>query len=75
MFSFVPTDIYFTANLKIPDASVNFAGSVALKAVVMKNSIFWGGDITPCSTLKIDRYFGGSFRLQLQVQKISQARN
>jgi hypothetical protein len=44
-----------------------------LTAVVMKSTIFW--DITPCSTMSVDRRFGGTYRLHLQGQKISWARN
>jgi hypothetical protein len=39
----------------------------------MKISIFW--DITPCSPLKVNRRFGGTYRLHLQGPRISQARN
>jgi uncharacterized protein YegP (UPF0339 family) len=31
----------------------------------MNSSIFW--DITPCSTLKVNRYFWGTFLLHLQI--------
>jgi hypothetical protein len=31
-------------------------------AVIMKSTIFW--DITPCSPLKVNRRFGGVYRLQ-----------
>jgi hypothetical protein len=34
-----------------------------LTAVVMKSSIFW--DITSCSPLKVNRRFGGTYRLHL----------
>jgi hypothetical protein len=37
---------------------------VVLAAVVMKGSIFW--DITPRSPLKVNRCFGGTFRLHFQ---------
>jgi hypothetical protein len=43
-----------------------------LTAVVMNSTIFW--DITPCSTLKVNRHFGGIYRLHLQSRKISRAR-
>jgi hypothetical protein len=33
-------------------------------AVVMKSSIFW--DITSCSPVKVNRRFGGTYRLHLQ---------
>jgi hypothetical protein len=44
-----------------------------LTAVVIKNSIFW--DITPCVPFKANRHFGGIRLLNLQGQRISQARN
>jgi hypothetical protein len=40
-----------------------------LTAVVMKSNIFW--NITPCSPLKINRSFGGTYHLHLQGRKIS----
>jgi hypothetical protein len=54
---------------------INFInlGFEVLTAVVMKSSIFW--DIKPCSPLKFNRRFGGTYRLHLQGQKISRARN
>jgi hypothetical protein len=36
-----------------------------LTAVLMKSTIFW--DITPCSPLKINGRFGGTYRLHLQL--------
>jgi hypothetical protein len=42
-----------------------------LTPVVMKSSVFW--NITPCSPLKIKGRFGGTFLLNLQLQRISQA--
>jgi hypothetical protein len=39
----------------------------------MKSSIFW--DITPCSPLRFNRRFGGTYRLHLQGGRISLARN
>jgi hypothetical protein len=44
-----------------------------LTVVVMKNSIFW--DITPCDPVKANRRFGRTYRLNLQTQRESQARN
>jgi hypothetical protein len=35
--------------------------------------VFW--DITPCSLLKVDRRFGGIYRLHLQCRRVSQARD
>jgi hypothetical protein len=45
--------------------SDGFVGSEVLTAMVMKSNIFW--DITPCSPLKVNRRFGGAYRLNLQV--------
>jgi hypothetical protein len=47
-------------------------GFEVLTAVVMKNNIFW--DTKSCSPLKLNRRFGGTYRLHLQVRKISQTR-
>jgi hypothetical protein len=48
-------------------------GSEVLTAVVMKSTILW--DITPCSSLRVKRRFGGTYRLHLQGRKISRRRN
>jgi hypothetical protein len=39
----------------------------------LKSTIFW--DITPCSPLKVNRCFGGTYRLHLQDRRIRRARN
>jgi hypothetical protein len=39
-------------------------GFEVLTAVVIKGAIFW--DMTPCSPLKINRRFGGTYYLHLQ---------
>jgi hypothetical protein len=39
----------------------------------MKSIVFW--DITPCSLLKVNRHFGGTYRLHLRGRKICRARN
>jgi hypothetical protein len=44
--------------------AVYIVGFEVLTAVVMKSFIFW--DVTPCSLLKVDRRFGGTFRFHLQ---------
>jgi hypothetical protein len=41
--------------------------------ISMKSFVFW--DIPPWSPLKVNRYFGGTYRLHLQSRRISQARN
>jgi hypothetical protein len=40
---------------------------------VLKSSVFW--DKMPCSTLKINRRFGGTYRLYLQGRRINRARS
>jgi hypothetical protein len=44
-----------------------------LTAVVMKSAIFW--EIMLCSPLKVNRSFGGTYRLHLQGSRISRSRN
>jgi hypothetical protein len=39
----------------------NIVGFEVLTAVVMKSTIFWV--ITPCSPVKVNRRFGGTYRL------------
>jgi hypothetical protein len=41
-------------------------------AVTMKNSVFW--DVAPCSSC-VNRRFGGTYRLHLQVKKIRKLGN
>jgi hypothetical protein len=47
---------------------VRFVEYEVLTAVVVKSSIFW--DLTSCSPLKVNRRFGGTFRLHLHGQRI-----
>jgi hypothetical protein len=51
----------------------SYFGFEVLTAVVMKTTLFW--DITPCSSFKFNRRFGGTYRLHLQGRRISRARN
>jgi hypothetical protein len=48
-------------------------GFEVLTAVIKKSTVFW--DITPCSQWKVKGRFGGTYRLHLQDQRISRARN
>jgi hypothetical protein len=48
-------------------------GFEVLTAVVMKGSIFWY--IIPCGPLKVNRCFGGKYRLHLQSRRIRQERS
>jgi hypothetical protein len=50
-----------------------FVAFEILTAVDMNTSNF--RDITPCSSLKVDRCFGGTCYLRLEGRRISQARN
>jgi hypothetical protein len=54
--------------------SCQYVGFEVLTAVVMKSTtrIFW--DITPCAPLKVNRRLGETYRLHLQVRRISRAR-
>jgi hypothetical protein len=56
--------------LEQPHVYVKFE---ALKVVNMKNSMFW--DTTPYNQSKVNRSFGGKFRLRLQGGRINQSRN
>jgi hypothetical protein len=47
--------------------------STYFKILYLKSSIFW--DKTPCSPLKVNRRFGGIYRLHLEDRRISQVRN
>jgi hypothetical protein len=46
---------------------------VANKRIILKGTIFW--DIMPCCPLKVNRLFGGTYRLHLQGRQISRAGN
>jgi hypothetical protein len=47
--------------------------SEILTAVATKSYIFW--DIPPCSPVKVDLHFGGTYRLHLHDRRVSQERN
>jgi hypothetical protein len=57
-------------NISIYKSDIEFW---VLTKVVMKSFNFW--DITPYSPLKVNRSFGGTYRFNLQVRRINQARN
>jgi hypothetical protein len=46
--------------------------SKVLTPVVMNSFIFW--DIAQCGPLKVSKGFGGTYRMYLQVRRVSQAR-
>jgi hypothetical protein len=59
--------LWYVKNMK------KIVGFEVFTAVVMKSDIVW--DITSCSPLKVNRRFGGTYRLYLQGRDINQARN
>jgi hypothetical protein len=66
-------DIKFARNLNVFREKLNQMALEVLTAVVMKSTVLW--DITPCSALKSNRRFRGTYGLHLQGRRISQARN
>jgi hypothetical protein len=50
-----------------------YVGFDVLTVVVMKSTSFW--QIMPCSPLKVNRRFGGTYCLHLQAQRKSRPRN
>jgi hypothetical protein len=50
-----------------------YVGFEVLKAIATKSYMFW--NITPCSPVKVNRRFGGIYRLHPQGRGLSQARN
>jgi hypothetical protein len=43
---------------------ITFVEREVLTAVIMKSSVFW--DMMPCSPLKVNRHFGGTYHLYLK---------
>jgi hypothetical protein len=66
ILAFFTTDAHTFVSCGIHCEVVKHIGAV-------KSTIFW--DITPCSPLKVNRHFGGTYRLLLQGRRISRARN
>jgi hypothetical protein len=56
-----------------PEYGCTHAGFFVLTEVVMKRSFLC--DITLCSPLKINRRFGGTYRLYILSRRISRERN
>jgi hypothetical protein len=59
--------------LSSSSSSSVLSGYEVLTAVIMDSTIFW--DITPFSSMNVNRSFGGTCRLHLEGRKINQARN
>jgi hypothetical protein len=49
-----------------------YIGFEVFTAVTMKNAVFWG--VVPCRCGRLNRRFGGSYRLHLQGRKIRELR-
>jgi hypothetical protein len=62
--SAVPTGALQLNSQETISYDISLVGFQILTAVFMKSSIFW--DITPCTPLKVNRRFGGTYRLHLQ---------
>jgi hypothetical protein len=69
-----------TCILEVPASNLDrnidrtvLVGSEVLTPVVMKSSVFC--NIMPCSPLKLNRHFGGTYRLHLQDRRIDRTRN
>jgi hypothetical protein len=50
------------------DPSIGYVRFEIFTAVTMKNAVFC--DVAPCRSCKINRRFGGTYRLHLQGRKI-----
>jgi hypothetical protein len=55
-----------------PEEEQEIVGSEHPAMVIMKCSVFW--DISPCNPLKVNRRFGGTYRLHLESRRIDHAR-
>jgi hypothetical protein len=62
-------------NIKIPifTLTLNLFCYLFQPNLKLKSTILW--DITPCSPLRVNRRFGGTYRLHLQDRKIGEAKN
>jgi hypothetical protein len=73
-FLLLVVNVFRSIVLRIMVRNLPFlVGFEVLTVVVMKSTIFW--DTMPCSALKINGRFGGTYRLHLQGRRISPARN
>jgi hypothetical protein len=55
--------IYLRFHVRNVESRHQFVGSAIVTAVVMKSAVLWG--ITICSSLKVNRHMGGTYRLHL----------
>jgi hypothetical protein len=62
-----------TSNDIISPVTLVSTSVTATNILFMNSTIFW--DITPCSPLRVNRHFGGTYRLHLQGRKISRERH
>jgi hypothetical protein len=56
----------------VPDAKRCYVGNAFLTAVVMKTTILL--DVSPCSLLKVNGRFEGTYRLRLHRRRIYRAK-
>jgi hypothetical protein len=56
----------------IQNSSENFTRISVWTGLVMKNAVFWG--VVPCRCSRLNRRFGGLYRLHLQGRKIRERR-
>jgi hypothetical protein len=68
------TDVFSSPSIfkTIEDISSYKLGTEGLKDHYRSSSYFWA--MMPCNPLKVDRYFGATYRLHLQGRRISQNR-
>jgi hypothetical protein len=59
--------VYFCCFNKLNKSPSLHVGFEVFTAVVMKSIIFW--DVTPCSLLRCNRRFGGTYRIHLQGRR------
>jgi hypothetical protein len=76
-YLFASLNKFFKVNKLLPNFDkknfVKLVGFEVLTAVIMKSYIFW--DMMSYSSLKVGQRFGGTCCLNLQGQRINQARN
>jgi hypothetical protein len=74
IFIMVTTIIIITMVTAVNVITFTFVGFEVFTAVTMKNAVFWV--VVPCRCGRLNRRFGGSYRLHLQGrQKNPRAKN
>jgi hypothetical protein len=65
---FLHCDMFHPLFLAIIRDCVSIVRFEVFTAVTIKNAVFW--DVAPCRSCKLNRCFGGTYRLHLQGRKI-----